>query len=294
MALVDFLSKLFGRRPVFLYEFTSGENIWRFTRGADDYITTPDLFQIKNLFLEENLFSLTWHGDSGIKHPKLRHSIKSNGGEVSITFPLDSEFARLFLDNYGMPRTKLTIYEGDANDEEQNFVPIYRGQIIETTTRWKEAEIDLVCNKAIAALDGIGHTLEIHPHCTNEPFLPGGRCGLVLTDWQVEMTATAATGRVLTVPLAGFQVSGFFTGGIFEHDGVKDMILEHVGNQILLATNRIDMPLKISEGGWQTVKLARMCPRDFDTCEDYYNNGDNYLGFHAMQENILGSGRPIR
>lgn len=293
MGLQFFKKLIFGRRAYYLYHFKSGSEQWFFTNINKTMVSSIDLFELTDLFEVDDLFEREW-SKSGISHPKILHSTKTNRTDFSLRFPLVNQFARRFLHPIGLHTANVVIFEGDENDPDKQLSPIYRGQVIEGRPNLKAGTMDLVCNRKLIAMDRIGpHTILTHL-CGHAVYEPGGLCGLKLEDWLVPMTVAAVDGQTLTINDAALKPDGYYVNGVLGYQGNLEQIDGHEGNQITLATDYLDVGIEVAELGSATVSIAKPCRKSFSYCRDEFQNELNHLGFNRMKDNPLGSGKPVR
>ena len=87
-------------RPYYLYQFIEGEQIWRFTSRAGDWISAAS-----------EGGDLVWEA-AAISHGDVVQTSEIERGRLEITFPLSHPFAARFLAPLGNPPVTLTIFRG--------------------------------------------------------------------------------------------------------------------------------------------------------------------------------------
>lgn len=113
-------------------------------------------------------------------------------------------------------------------------------------------------------------------------FVYDSGCKLDPEDFRTNATITAVTGTTFTVNNDGGKADGYFNGGFvaweINADGTMErrMIERHVGNVITLLG--LTDGLAISTA----VALYPGCDRNPVTCDDKFDNIDNYGGFDFM------------
>jgi len=290
MSFAAIASLVYGKKPFFLYEFLRGNDLWLFTSLSRQWVTVPDVFDLPNVFAEPDMFSRTWE-PSPIKHGKITHSQRTAQTELPITFPQSDQFARLFLSPLGMDATRVRIFRSYENDPDAELVTIYRGRVLQATPKYKAGTIDLICGGGLGDLDRKGLSAVMQGPCRHVVYY--GSCGLNLSDWTVNGTATGISGVTVTVPEAAASADGFYTSGLFEFAGAMEMIDAHVGDQLTLAAPVIGLADEIAASGSAAVGIMRGCDKSFATCRDAFANDDNHGGFPHMTISPF-DGRSIR
>lgn len=270
MSYETIASLLFGKRPFFLYEFTSGAETWRFTSLNKTWETEVDAA------------ILTWE-PRAISHARVPHTAHSARSDFPITLPLSDGFARRFLAPTGRRSTRVVVYKGFENDPDAELVTCYMGRVVQATPSDKAGTIDLICNTALSALDRKALIGVMQRPCRHVVYAPNGGCRLDLSVHQVSMQANGSTGVTLNVPDAGNYPDGYYSGGIIEFEGEIEIVESHIGTTLVLAAEIEQATLEILTTGFASVQVARGCDQSFPTCRDVFGNDDNYGGFDYIK-----------
>lgn len=265
MSFDTFAALISGKRPFFLYEFTRGNQTWRFTSLNKAWSALTEQWE-----------------PSAISHGKIPHSGKSARSEFPITFPQSDPFVRLFLSPVGLNPTWVRIYMGDENDPDAELATIYRGRVLQATPKDKARTIVLICGGRLGELDRKALAAVMQGPCRRVVYY--GACGLNFDDWKLSTVALAISGLTLTVADAALQTDGFYTGGIIEVSGGREMIESHVGSELTLAASVIGLAETIATDGFASIAIARGCDLSFFTCRDAFFNDDNHGGFPHMKD----------
>ncbi|PHS21736.1 MAG: hypothetical protein COA84_15085 [Robiginitomaculum sp.] len=268
---------LTGKKPYWLYAFRQGLNETYFTSSADEVITEPDAFDTVNAFAAPDAFSRVW-APSAISHGKIPFSTDPGKSALSIKFANSDAFVRQFLTPTGINSTVVTIYRGHRNDVDQELVVKYRGELMQIKP--SDTKIVLEFGADGPMLDSKALVQVMQRPCGHAVYFGG--CRLVLNDWYVDMTVTAITEGVLTIPLATGQADTWYRAGILRWGEFMEMITVHTGDKITLTRDIPGLAEFISANGTASVKLAPGCDLTLNTCAVKFQNNLNYAGFPWM------------
>jgi uncharacterized phage protein (TIGR02218 family) len=125
--------------------------------------------------------------------------------------------------------------------------------------------------------------------------LYGRGCRLDPETFAVATTLAALSGAACTVPAAGLQPDGYYTGGMLRGpDNVLAFIIGHVGTSLTL--QRVPYTLSTafaSTGAATAIKIYPGCDHTRATCFAKFNNRDNYGGFDWIPNNNPMAGGSI-
>lgn len=261
-----------GKRPVWLYEFTIGGSVSRYTSHGEDY--TYD--------------SQTWNSTPVI-HNSLRQTLELSRSDFMVTLPKSNAFAQAVIDGAGILATRVRVFKGYANDGDQEFLLRFDGRIvgfnpfIGTTT--------LICENVATKLRRRAQPAVMQRPCRHA--LYHGGCGLAIGDWEASATATAWASPVLTVTEAAEQADGYYSGGMITFDGKRQMIRKHAGTSLTLLAPLPGLSDEITASGSATVAIAPGCDRTRATCNDRFDNILNYGGFPWMLDTPYDGRNPF-
>jgi hypothetical protein len=108
-------------------------------------------------------------------------------------------------------------------------------------------------------------------------YADGGGCRLDVNAWKQAVVITAATGRVMTIPLAGLQPDGTFSAGLLFLGSNQYFIENHTGNQITLESVPVGLAVPAN------VDIAPGCNLTPQNCVAF-NNIANFGGFWFMTD----------
>lgn len=271
MSYLTQLQEKYGRRPIWLYDFTIGATTHRlcanaggYTYNGNTYITTP------------------------LVHSKIPISVSTNRANVNIELPASNTVARSLLGDLGIVDTELRILQGFRDDPAQEFVTMFVGRVANiepTKTRIRmtiENEMTTLNRKAIPAV--------MQRPCRHVVY--HGACGLTLASFQSAATATAYDGSVVTSADAAGQANDYYSGGVLTFNGTPQMVVKHKGNKLTMLGVVPGLEESIATNGNAAIMLAPGCDLTRQTCKARFNNLDNYGGFPWMGDNPF-SGRSI-
>lgn len=268
MTYATTLASVFGKKPIWLYEFTRGSDTQRFTSAAEDY-TDGD--------------GVTWTS-TPITHTRFRVTGAIARAQTEIVFPQSNTWARQYLEDSGYEDNSLIIYHEFKDKSPQERATKFRGRVI--AAKPMLTRLTLLAENRFTELRRKGLSAVIQRPCRHALYhsKDGHGCGLNLADWQVYGTMSALSGNVATVAEAGSQSSGYYSGGIFEWDGKKQLITKHSGTSLTLLGPIPGMAADLSTYGSLSVKIAPGCNLTRSTCLNRFNNLDNFGGFPWADE----------
>ncbi len=258
-----------------LFEFRTGDEVYRFTSRAEDGLYDGHAWQAVP-----------------IRRSAVSNSQEAGRNDIRIYFPLENEFARKFM-GYGPDQaTTLTIRRNRYSDPDHfNLFCVYRVVDCELN----EAEITLSCQTLLNALSKSVRVMVNQRFCIHTVYHRG--CNLDKDDFaeQMDVVQIGPTARTLTVPAAAAFPAGYFTGGMVAlPDGVLRYISQHDGEQLSLWRPSPEiMALIDSEAVPPQVAALTFypgCDQSLETCDTRFNNLDNNLGCYWIPDkNPIGS-----
>lgn len=263
----------FGGRPVWLYRFVSGTQVWRFTSTGQDYV----------------LGGITWSKEA-IKHSNIAQTTEMVKDNVKISFPRSNTFVQQWLGGVPEQVTTVEIYKIHRNDTDQQTSMEWSGRVLGLDPS-NEPEITLLCEPATATKRRMGLTAKYMRYCRHPLYSQGlDECRVDKTLYAALLAATDLTGETLTVPGAIAFVDGWFTGGyVVAQDGSMRFVTAHVGSQLTLARPHPALSAEIANSGYGKnygndwggygINCYPGCDHSLATCIAKFNNGQNHGGF---------------
>lgn len=205
-------------RPYFLYQFSEGLEVSRFTSRAAAWVSAGS-----------GGAAITWE-PAAVAHGDVVQSGEIERGRLELTWPLSHPFARRYLAPLGNTPVTLTIFRGHE-------------QVLgETVAHWKGrvvgAEVEgqrilLTCESIFSTLRRAGVRAKYQRLCRHA--LYGRGCGLdIAQHWQVG-TVSAVTGNAVTIPEAAEQPDGWYRGGVLQFGTQLGFVIGHAGSQLALS-----------------------------------------------------------
>lgn len=241
-----------GGRPYFLYTFTKGATINRFTSSAQD------VEYLSNTYTA-----------SPIRHEGINTSGDVERVQMNIYFPKSNSFAQTYFSPDYSDVITLTILRGHYGADDTQVM--WKGRVINYEAMFDE--IKIVCESIQTTTRRNGLRAKYERTCRHA--LYGDGCGLNIEDFYTTATVDSISELDVTVSVASAdeQIDGYYTGGILEKDGNFAFIRKDVSN-VLTMQYLID---GLTAG--DTVRIAPGCNLNKGTCVSKFNNIVNFGGF---------------
>lgn len=250
-------SKASGK-PVFIYEFVQGENIWRFNSSPVQVIWN----------------TYTWDA-SNIAHGEVNQSNEMAKDNLSLKFARTDAFARQFLGYAPDQITSIIIRRGHIDDGE--FIVYWRGRVVGSKAAGNT--IDIECESVFTSLRRPGLRARYQKTCRHALYQPG--CNLLAADFTVNAQVTAISSNTVTVPVAAGLTAGSLIGGMLRFNTHYRLISNHVGSILTLSRPIEDLNTEFISGGSSPVDVQVYpgCDRTSGTCTTRFANWLNFGGF---------------
>lgn len=261
-----------GKHTVWLYEFTIGGVVTRYTSRSSAY--TYD--------------SETW-SPAAIGHGRIMQTANLRKQELTITLPKSNAVATTIREGVGIIATRVRVLHGYEEDGDQEFVVKFDGRIVNhkpfvgTTTLICEPESTKRRRKAIAA--------HFQRPCRHA--LYHGGCGLSLASYQAAAVATDWTSPILTVTEAAAQPDGYYSGGLVSFNGALQMIRRHTGTSLNMLAPVPGLEADLDANGTSAVLIAPGCDLTMQTCDDKFSNIENFGGFPWVTDTPFDGRNPF-
>jgi len=253
--------------PYFLYLFIEGDQAWRFTSRAQDWLSpggavggdpTPRLWAAR-----------------AISHERITHSGDAQRADVTVALPVSDAFVRRYLAPRNNRTTSLTIFRGHEQIPTVTRVH-WIGEVRAAAQDSQGQRIELRCESLLSALQRPGLARQYSRTCTHPHY--GRGCRLDLDDFAVPATATEMVGTSVTVPEAASSPDGWYTAGLLRFDGLGGWITAHSGD-VLTLLDPLPALAEALAGGAQAIDIAPGCDLRLATCENKFANTPNFGGF---------------
>lgn len=241
----------YNGKPYFLYEFTKGSTVSRFTSHSEDIVNNG------NTYLK-----------SPIRHQGIAQSGQVERVSIDILFPKSWTFAQTyFTPDYDSVQT-VTIYR--YHHGTTGFEVMWKGRVVMYEANYDE--IKLICESIQTTLRRSGLRGKFQKTCRHA--LYGSRCGLDINNWYINATVDSVDGLDVTLSFATAdeKADGYFKGGIINKNGSLSFIKSDVSNVVTLQY--------VIEGlvATDSVLVAPGCDLSISTCVNKFDNVDSFGG----------------
>jgi len=236
--------------PYFLYTFTKGSTINRFTSHYEDVSYSGNTYTA-----------------SSIRHQSINQSGQLERVTLEVVFPKSSTFAQTFFTpNYSNVQT-LTILRFH-HEVTSGFEVMWKGRVISYEAR--DDEIVLTCESVQTTMRNAGLRGKFHRTCRHA--LYDDNCGVDINSFYTSLSISSIDGFDITFSSTG-QDDGYYKGGVMEKDGEFTFIRSDVSN--VLSVQYLIEGLTAGD----TVRIAPGCDLTKETCVNKFNNVVNFGGF---------------
>lgn len=215
-----------------------------------------------------------------IRHGEINASGTLDKATVEVNTPYNNPLVELFRIYPPSQVVNLTIYQGDLNDPDAQFLVIWGGRVIDFSLDAMEAKF--TCDPVATSIRRPGLRRNYQFSCPH--VLYRGSCRASQLAATVTTTVTAISGSILTLPAGWFGAldPAKFRGGPIEWlaaggDRVTRGILRvtddgGTGRTLLLG----GLPSGLVVG--MEVEVALGCNHQMDDCKNLHNNIQNFGG----------------
>lgn len=251
--------------PIELYQFTYGNNIYRFTSAQTAVSAVGH----------------TWQ-PAYLKRSSLDYSAEKSRSNLKIDTNRQFEIADLYRIMPPSDVVLLTVFRLHAGDGD--YAIIWSGRVMGVDFAGSTAT--MTCEPITTSLKRTGLRRLYQRTCPH--VLYGSACKVNKASFMLTATLTTVYGTALGCSAFGLYSDRFFAGGYieFEYNGVVErrFITDHTLTQIT-----INVPLIGLESG-SSVRVYAGCDHTKQTCSDKFNNLLNYGGFpYIPQKNPFGN-----
>jgi len=270
MSFDIFERSIFGGKPIELYEFTRGGDVWRYNSTSSDISTVVGLYlskPIERTAIEQNQ-------DSGKK-------------PVKITVSKDLPFVQQYISSPPSDIVTIKISRYHRGDTSPEIVIIWQGRV--TNVSFETERVIIKCEPIFTSLQRPGLRRLYQTTCPH--ILYGDICKVVKSSFLTNATLYAVAGSTLSATIFSSNVDGYYAGGFVEWDnGVvvdKRFISSHIGDDIVLTVPFVGIPSTAN------IRVYPGCNRITVTCKDKFSNLDNYGGFPFIPTKNPFNGSPV-
>lgn len=259
-------------KPRFLYEFSIGNKVWRYTSHD------------KSITVQGHLYNAVAISDDGV-----RQTGEAQADTMRIQMPFSEPVPQLF--RVTPPINPITVkrmanHEGDS-DMAVNYVGF-----VNQVSATMPGVADIECITLSPTMQRNGLRLSWQRGCPYSLY-DSGTCKVNPGSYAVTIAVETSDAGVVTSPTLATYEDGWFSGGFIEWTDTfteareRRGIDEHVGGQIRL----LGKSDGIFEGAVLTVYPG--CSRVADVCSSKFNNLSNYGGFPHLPGKSPFGGDPL-
>jgi len=268
MTYAQYETSLYSAQPNELYEFKRGPAVWRYTSSDHDVQYGQELYTALP-----------------IKRSALEQTQEMSRNPINIELDKNAAFVQQYR---GAPPTdvvSLNVYRIHEGDTQRATIWIGRVNNVKFTERTAEVRCEPIFTSMKRPV------LRRFYQSTCPHVLYGTQCKVLSANVRVIAHLVAVTGTQLTAPEFDAQPDGYFSGGFveWEHDGLQDkrFITNHVGSVITLDLPIAGLPANA------TIQAYPGCDHLMSTCNEKFNNVDNYGGQPFYPQKNPMNGTPI-
>ena len=254
--------------PYFLYTFTKGATITRFTSHDQDVTYSGNTYTA-----------------SAIRHQGVNTTGKLERASVELYFPKSNTFAQTYFSPDYSDVITLTILRGHHTDADTQVM--WKGRVISYQAQF--SEIKITCESIQTTMRRAGLRGKYQRTCRHS--LYSDQCGVSLGASSVTATVDAINGLSVTLSFASADETAddYFRGGILIKGTEYGYITSDVGNVVTL---QYAVPgLAVSD----SISVAPGCDLSQSTCNTKFNNILNFGGFpYIPGDNPFGGNAGIK
>lgn len=260
-------SSIHGGRPVELFRFVHGADIWTYSNGPE----------------------ITYNGETYISFPigrdgELEQTNELHKSPFGVLIPRTSPISMLYLTGYPEHIMSLTIFR--QHHGATGTVVYWKGRVT-SADRPDDVTCRLTCEPIFTRLKQPGLRARYSRQCRHSLYRP--ECGVDKDDFAVAGTVAAisANKKALTVNAADALADGWFQGGMLATPtGGFLFIASHAG-----ATITLQNPCGLAVGS--AVTLYPGCNLSRETCKNKFDNILNFGGQPWIPLRNLFDGRSV-
>jgi uncharacterized phage protein (TIGR02218 family) len=261
----DFEYSAHEGRPVELYRFAHGGDVWAYSNGPGAE------------YNDETYLAFAIGRDG------LEQSAEIHRSDLTVSVPRSSPISMLYL--VGNPESVVSVTVYRQHIGAAGTMVYWRGRV--TGATWDGASCKLTCENIFTSLRRPGLRARYQRMCRHALYRHG--CGVDMASHAVGGTVSAVDSRttVLTIPEAAALPDGWFTGGMLTTPTGGWLFV--VGHEGSVVTVQHPCRLGVSDG----VTLYPGCDRSRETCAAKFGNILNFGGYPWIPQRNPFDGRSI-
>lgn len=268
MSFLGLELSVFGGKPIELYEFACGTNLWLYTSADEDKT-------IDNVVYKK----------ASIKRGSL--SLSQEQSKNSLTLTIDKDLPVLNQFRVAPPAQEMSLKLKRYHHGDGQMVTPWVGTVL--NVKFNERGAEVKCETVNASLSRPTLRRMYQRSCPH--VLYGVDCAVSAPANRVSCKIDSVKGTLVFSPDFLSKPSDYFSGGFidFNHSGFNDrrFIVSHSGNQITL---NVQMP---SLKAGSVIQVYAGCDHTLKTCVEKFNNVENYGGMPFIPDKNPTGGTPI-
>lgn len=261
-------NSVYGGQPNELYQFVRGGQSWRYTSADEDKVVSGITYSSATL-----------------TRTKFEQNQEMSRNPITITMDKNAAFVQQYRGAPPSDVIQLTVFRYHEGDAE--VVTVWMGRVANVKFRERVAEVR--CEPVFTSMKR--PVLRRRYQTTCPHVLYGAQCGVSSASFEVTTDLLSVSGNTLTASAFGTKPDGYFSGGYvdWEVNGnlERRFIVNHVGQNLTINLPFGGMPSNA------TVRAFPGCDHVLATCNDKFNNVDNYGGQPFYPTKNPMNGTPI-
>lgn len=251
-------------KPVELYRFANGANVWTFSSGAAPVSYSAEVY-----------------APEAIERGQIEASQEFGRAALTVTVPYDNAVAQLFVSGYPLGHVTLALFRAHIGDGE--WITYWRGRVVSAS--FKGHTCELRCEPVYTTLRRAGLRAVYQLQCRHVLYGPG--CGASAATHSVAGTVSAFVANQVFVAAAAGYPDDWFSGGYLETPHGSRLIMAHAGNSLTLSAAIPGLAAA------EAVTVFAGCDHTHATCRDKFANTPKNGGFAWIPKKNPFSGDAI-
>lgn len=207
---------------------------------------------------------------SAVTRDKMKQTQDINRNGIGLQFPRENEFARRILSKPPDQAVTVTVYRRHFTDADT--VTAFKGRVVGAKATNNAIMLDV--ESVFTSIRRAGLRATYQTLCRHALYSPG--CGLNRASWGELGIVQSLNGLVITTNHAAQKPDGYYQAGILQSGIYQRQITKHVGNDLTITE---EIPGLV---GGADIEIFPGCNLTYDTCDQKFNNSENFGGFVAI------------
>jgi uncharacterized phage protein (TIGR02218 family) len=258
-------------KPIFLYRFTLGSVVWRYTSAAKDLLVGADTYEAV-----------------AISHDGVKLTGEASTDALTIQCPVSIGPVQV---HFGTPpATPIQVAILRKHDDNAEVVTVYVGEISQVGFPLP-GQARITCETLSVSMQREGLRLSWQRGCPYALYDPL-TCKVDKTLFAVSVTVLSVSGFEIVVDTEDAMADGRFNGGFMEWSNLtRGMEFRGIESQVSTTIQVFGMTDDIYPGLVMTIYPG--CARTKASCVDKFNNFDNYGGVINLPGKSPFDGTPL-